>query len=115
MNKMFEYPMEKYKFYFAPNKVVAVSTYEGKIVRGVAKCDPRDEFNIDLGKQLAAARCNQKIARKRANRAEKRYNDAIAAVGKAESRVAAMNDYVHDAWDAARAADNAVDDLLGKI
>ena len=72
---MFDYPIDKYQFYLArkingdPYRVVAVSTYEGRTVRGVAKCDPRDEFNIEKGKMLAAARCNAKVAQKRAKRA----------------------------------------------
>ena len=32
----------KYKYYTAGNKVIAVSTYAGKTVKGVAKCDPKD-------------------------------------------------------------------------
>ena len=55
----------RYKYY-TNNKdvVVAVSSYAGKTVRGVAKCDPRDTFDIEKGKELAAARCNEKIAYK---------------------------------------------------
>ena len=112
---MFEYPMEKYKFYFGPNKVVAVSTYEGKIVRGVAKCDPRDEFDVTLGKELAAARCNQKIARKRTRRAEKRFKEAAWRVEQAHVQASKMNDYMLDAHKALRDANETVNKLLEKI
>ena len=115
MNKMSEYPIEKYKFYFAPNKVVAVSTYEGKIVRGVAKCDPKDEFDVNIGKQLAAARCNQKIAQKRVNRASKQYDKAENAVKKANKHMTAMTEYLHDACAALSTANGTVKDLLKKI
>lgn len=79
-----KYSLDKYKFFIAkktdgtPYQVVAVSTYAGRKVRGVAKCDPRDEFSIENGKKLAAARCNVKIAEKRAKRAEKKYTEAVA-------------------------------------
>ena len=118
---MFEYPIEKYRFYTAtkitgePYRVVAVSTYEGKTVRGVAKCDPRDNFDMELGKQLAAARCNQKIARKRVNRASKQYNKAENAVEKANKHMTAMTEYLHDACAALSTANEIVKDLLKKI
>jgi hypothetical protein len=118
---MFEYPIEKYRFYTAtkvtgePYRVVAVSTYEGKTVRGVAKCDPRDAFDMELGKQLAAARCNQKIARKRARRAEKRFEEADERMKEARAHASKMNDYMFDAHKALRAADETVNKLLEKI
>ena len=112
---MFEYPIEKYKFYAAPNKIVAVSTYEGKIVRGVAKCDPRDHFDPELGKELAAARCNQKIATKRQRRADKELKKAVAAFDKAQKHMFAMNDYYEDARAAAKTANSRVDTLLKKM
>lgn len=115
---MFEYPIEKYRFYTAkkidgqPYKVIAVSTYEGKMVRGVAKCDARDTFDMELGKQLAAARCNQKIAVKRKNRADRELKKAVIAYDKATKHMNAMNDYYEDARAAAKNADLKVDKLL---
>ena len=50
------YPIEKYRYFTNGSKVVAVSTYAGKTVRGVANCDPNDEFSLEKGKELAAAR-----------------------------------------------------------
>lgn len=53
--------------YFTNGKdtVVAVASYAGKRVRGVAKCSDKDEFDLAKGKKLAAARCNLKIAKMR--------------------------------------------------
>lgn len=68
-----EFPIDKYKFYFAGNKVIAVSTYGGQRVRGVAVCSNEDEFDVEKGKALAAARCNLKVARKRYDRANAKY------------------------------------------
>lgn len=62
-----------YKYIETPNKVIALSTYAGKTVRGVAKCHPNDTFDVEFGRKLAAARCNAKIAMKRAINAQNKY------------------------------------------
>ena len=56
----------KYRYYTnGKNVVVAVASYAGRTIRGVAKCSEQDEFNLETGKELAAARCAVKIARER--------------------------------------------------
>lgn len=62
-----------YKYIEIPNKVIALSTYAGKTVRGVAKCHPNDTFDVEFGRKFAAARCNAKVAAKRAANAQKKY------------------------------------------
>lgn len=47
------YPIEKYKFYTNGSRVIAVSTYAGKTVRGVAVCHAGDAFSLEKGKKLA--------------------------------------------------------------
>ena len=91
--------MEKYTYYIAEKQkqVIAVSSYAGRIVRAVAKCDPRDEFSIEKGKKLAAARCNLKVAAKRAKRANSKLQEAWVDVRKANARKCDMVDYVTDA------------------
>jgi hypothetical protein len=76
--KNMKYPIEKYSYYIAEKakQVIAVSTYAGKFIRGVAKCDPRDEFSIEKGKKLAATRCAEKVAKKRVQRARKKFAEA---------------------------------------
>lgn len=102
------YTNDKYTYFVADKqkKIVAVSTYAGKIVRGVAKCDPRDEFSVEDGKKLAAARCAVKIAKKRnanANAQKKRaYNELVEK----QHRLQKMNDYVADAQAALNEANN---------
>ena len=102
------YTNDKYTYFVADKqkKVVAVSTYAGKIVRGVAKCDPRDEFSVEDGKKLAAARCAVKIAKKRnanANAQKKRaYNELVEK----QHRLQKMNDYVDDSRRALNAANS---------
>ena len=46
------YPIEKYKFYTNGSRVIAVSTYAGKTVRGVAVCHAGDTFSLEKGKKL---------------------------------------------------------------
>lgn len=90
--------MHNYKIYRDDkNKVVAVSSYAGKTVRGVAKCDPRDTFDLNSGKMLAEARCGVKIAEKRAARAYREFTKASEEVGRACRKLEKMRAYVEDA------------------
>ena len=52
----------RYKFY-TNNKdiVIAVSSYAGKRVKGIAKLNPGDVFNLEYGKRLAQYRCDIKV------------------------------------------------------
>lgn len=89
---------KRYKFYSdGANKIVAVSSYAGRTVRGVAKCDPRDNFNRSKGEELAQARCNLKVAIKRHKRAETELGKAERAVIDAQNRVKKMKEYIEDA------------------
>lgn len=92
------YPLSKYRYYSDGKKVIAVSTYGGKTVRGVAKCAPTDHFNMEIGKEIAAARCNEKVAIKRYNRAERKYHEALDALQEAEAQVQKMKKYMNDAF-----------------
>ena len=71
------YPIEKYKFVIEDGKVVAKSTYAGNEVTGSASCDPLDTFDEEVGKKLAAYRCNAKVARKRMLRANEKAREAF--------------------------------------
>ena len=96
------YDVNKYKYITRTKKngvqqVIAISTYAGKTVRGVANCDPRDTFSLENGKKLAAARCNLKVAEKRKARATKKYNEAANAVMEQTRFLARMDQYAKDA------------------
>lgn len=91
------FPLEKYRFYTNGNKVVAVSTYAGKTVRGVAKCAPEDTFDLEKGKEIAAARCAVRIAQKRYARADQKAADAYTALENAKDFSACMDDYLYTA------------------
>lgn len=66
----------KYKFYTNDKKVVAVSTYAKKNVRGVATCSDDDNFDISFGMKLAQTRCDKKINEKRL----KHLNSKVAEI-----------------------------------
>lgn len=101
----------KYKFFNSESKVVAVSSYAGKAVKGVAKCDPRDSFDLEKGKKLAEARCNVKIAQKRAARAEMRYNQAIDILVEATREMDRMRSYFCDSYKALNEAEAALSNI----
>lgn len=91
------YNPDKYKYFSDGNgKIVAVSTYAGRTVRGVAKCDPRDEFDEEKGKALAAARCSVRVAKKRHDRALKEWKKALEASKAAYEKVERMEQYFYD-------------------
>lgn len=91
------FPIEKYRFVVADNKVIALSTYAGKTVRGVAICSPEDIFDLEYGKRLAAARCNEKVCAKRRLRAAKKRIEAEYNFILAREQLRKMSNYYSDA------------------
>lgn len=66
-------------YYYHDTDVIATTTYCGKPVRAVAKCNPEDEYDRQFGEALALARLNLKVAKKRRARSyEKMYAAADA-------------------------------------
>ena len=70
------FPLEKYTFkiYHTPKgiKTIAKQTYKGQPVYGYALCVPGDEYDEQVGKEIAAAKCNLKIAAKRQKASKQR-------------------------------------------
>lgn len=98
--------MARYQFYTAPvnrenstpiNRVICVSTYGGKPVRGVAVCSEHDEFDEEVGKMIAQSRCDYKIAVKRLKRANQKRAEAQKMVEEAQEYLRKMEEYVNDA------------------
>ena len=112
---MKNFPLERYKYYFAGNKIIACSTYGGRIVRGVSICHPEDNFDVETGKKLAAARCNEKIAIKRYNRAQSKYIEACEARDKAIAHLDAMKEYMNDSFIAMNEASQACNSIIKEI
>jgi exonuclease VII small subunit len=110
-----EYSLDRYNYYTTQNKVIAVSTYAGRTVKGIAKCDPRDTFSIDSGKKIAAARCNEKVATKRAGRA---YKKIVSAKNELEKNIAYYNkmvDYYNDSLASLKQASEDVENLVSQF
>lgn len=91
------YPLEKYRFYEAGNKVIAVSSFAKKPVRGVSVCAEGDIFNLETGKKLAAARCNERVCAKRVARANEKVRQAGNDLARAQKHLENMKEYLNDA------------------
>lgn len=109
------YPIEKYRFFQNGNKVIAVSTYAGKTVRGVAICHENDKFDLEKGKEIAATRCAIRIADKRLANAERRIDEAYDSIDRAEHEKRKAIEFYEDARDAAYEAMNHLEDLLKNL
>lgn len=64
--------MARYRFYGTGNKIICISTFAKKDVKGVAKCSPNDDFDFGVGRKLAKLRCDKKVAKKRLAKAKDR-------------------------------------------
>lgn len=64
--------MKECRFVQYGNTVKAIGSYRGKTVTATAKCDPKDEFDFEVGKDLAEARLNEKIRQKRIKNCNRR-------------------------------------------
>ena len=95
--------------------VMAISSYAGKTVKAVAKCNPEDTFDMDTGIRLAEARCTLKVAEKRSKRAMLKYQESLDALNAAKKRFEDMAAYVVDANDKMKEAKNELDILLEEL
>lgn len=110
------YPVEKYQYYTdGHSKVIATSTYAGKTVRGIAKCAPGDEFDLEIGKKIAAARCAVRVAKKRLARATKKTDEAYEAMNRARHYRDEMVNYECDAEQSLATAEKYLTELTKQI
>jgi hypothetical protein len=108
--------MSRYKiFRDGKGKVIVASSYAGKIVRGVAKCNENDTYNEDTGIALAAARCDVKIADKRIKRAQAQYDAATRAVNEAQADWEKAVQYLSNAEQEGTAARLALESMEKQI
>lgn len=96
---------------------IAISTYEGKTVKGYAKCDVSngDIYNEQAGEELAAARCNARIAQKRARRAKRKLLEAQQQFLEAQKHLTDMTNYYGDSVADAAEAQRAVNAILSTL
>ena len=104
-----------YKIFTHNNEVIAVSTFAGKTVRGVAKCNPADTFDLAKGQKLAEARCNAKVAEKRFKRAKRKCEETFKAYSEAVANHNRMVDYYEDALAAKELAEKEVAELMEQL
>ncbi len=88
--------MSRYKFIKTDNKIICLSTYAKKPVRGVAKCSPHDEFDFEIGAKLAKLRCDVKVCEKRLANARYRYSEAVDILNEAMKYYDSMWEYYMD-------------------
>jgi len=109
---MFHGVFSNYRYFINKNRVIAVSTFAGKTVRGVATCADSDSFDIEKGKHLAAARCNEKVAKKRYARAKNEYAKATKEFDKSLAHLTKMQQYMEDSYVAYNGAAQLVDKIV---
>lgn len=85
--------MARYRFVRSENKIICLSSYGKKVVRGIAKCSPNDDFSVTIGERLAQYRCDAKVEEKRMKRATEKYKEALENFAKAKKHLFAMEDY----------------------
>lgn len=107
--------MRKIKFYNSDNKVIAVSSFGEQPVKGVAKCDPSDTFSLEIGKELAEARCNLKVASKRAKYADAKLDEALETFNAAAAYLCYIKKYHTNALNTRDEAQKTVDAVLAKL
>ena len=106
---------DNYRFYTSKNKIVAVSTFAGKPVRGVAKCSPDDAFSIVAGENLAMARCNEKVAEKRLRLAHRKFVEANEALIAAKRQYEKMANYLNNSADELKQAQEDVANIIASM
>lgn len=109
MDKRYKYATD------SSNTVIAISTYAGKPVKGVAKCDPNDNFSYDYGKKLAKARCDVKISKKRYKNANSKVKAAHEALIAAREYYSKMVEYEMDSFRAMDAAKENLTNILNEV
>lgn len=100
--------MARYRFIEAGNKVICLSTYAKKVVKGIAKCSPNDKFDIEIGRKLAQLRCDEKVSDKRAIRALEKYMEAEYMLFAAQEHFNDMRNYY---LESEKRHDDIVDEL----
>lgn len=89
-----------YRYHVSDTKVICISSFAKRPVRGIAKCDTNyDAFDVETGKKLARLRCDVKVSTKRKARAEQKLIEAVEALKAAQARVDKMQSYLNDSSD----------------
>lgn len=92
-------------------EIIALSTYCGSVVKGSAKCDPRDTFDSNIGENLAALRCYKKVAEKRVKNANDKVAEAKAKIAAAEKELEKASNYQVHAYNEYDEASKLLDEF----
>ena len=111
------FPIEKYNFVEhdladGRKRVIALSTYCGKTVKGTATCDFDDTYDLEAGKKLAAARCEVKVASKRAKFAQERLDYLVHTAERLRVMISEAAQAAGETAAAAEEANNELKNLL---
>ena len=100
--------------YYTNNKniVICESSFAGKKVRGMAKCSPADEFEINYGMLLAKARVDYKIAEMRVKKSRIRMEAAIDAHDKTEVECVRAGNYCSDSFKEFKTAEETLNSIM---
>lgn len=90
---------ENYVYIKSDDCLSAGARFAGNWVWGHAKCHPDDIYDEDFGKNLAAARCNAKIADLRFKRACAKYHEKMLATKQADKEFHDACDYLTNAYE----------------
>lgn len=108
MDKRYKYTQDN------NNTVIVISTYAGKTVKGIAKCNPNDKFSYVYGQRLARARCDAKISKKRYKNANSKAKAALEALNAAREYYNRMVEYEMDSFKAMDAARENLTNILNE-
>lgn len=94
------FPREKYKYFTNnENMVIAEQTFAGKKYRGTAKLKSPDVFNYDIGKNIAAAKCDLKICTARYDYSRLKLKEAEEFLNWAKEEYEKYNSYYEKSKD----------------
>lgn len=102
-------------YYYHDTDVIATTTYCGKPVRAIAKCNPEDEYDRQFGEDLALARLNLKVAKKRRARSYEKMYAAADAHREALDFYYEMRNYNDAAIQEVKDAEAAIKFLMEQI
>ena len=100
-----------FTYSFAENRVYCMTYYAGKTVKGIAKRDPEDEFDLEVGKKLARARCEYKLRKKQLKNKIKRCEIAEAELMIAQNHARNAVIYKIEAEENLEAAKRALEEI----
>ena len=105
----------KYRYEILGNKVTAYCKYAGKEIKASATCHSEDKFDANVGMQIAAARLDLKLQRKRFKRAQTIYSQAVNLKAYAEKLEEDRRTYLIEMSDNLSVMERDYEKLINKL